>query len=262
MAGKAEIILGVINNGATVGAAATSVADQFLVNNSGMVLLNQTAQAGAVIASVTSVTKLVGPYVPIINMPANIVAGTITFLKIGIDVKAGRELKSGDVVSLVGNVAGVIGTMTILVGASPWIIGFFTLVSVGAGLYSIRNSEVFSKVVKSAGDFFKKTSSNNYLDYMCAPDLRIVNKGVLKKNYANKMLSCHWMSTVGKLLLSSLDVPGGTRSVMGAVIPPAPLIIPRDHDVGNVKLKLVINGNTYDAGDQYGCCTGTSDGYF
>lgn len=29
MAGKAEIILGVINNGATVGAAATSVADQF-----------------------------------------------------------------------------------------------------------------------------------------------------------------------------------------------------------------------------------------
>lgn len=131
MAGKAEIILGVINNGATVGAAATSVADQFLVNNNGMVLLNQTAQAGAVIASVTSVTKLAGPYVPIINMPANIVAGTITFLKIGIDVKAGRELKSGDVVSLVGNVAGVIGTMTILVGASPWIIGFFTLVSLG-----------------------------------------------------------------------------------------------------------------------------------
>ena len=77
MAGKAEIIVGVVNDGVTVGSGATAVADQFLVNGTGMVLVSQTAQTGAVIASVMSVTKLAGPYVPIVSMPANIVAGTI-----------------------------------------------------------------------------------------------------------------------------------------------------------------------------------------
>ncbi|PAA15281.1 hypothetical protein [Pseudomonas fragi] len=118
MVGKAEIIVGVLNDGVTVGAGSAAVADQFIVNSDGMVLLNQSAQTGAVVASVTSVTKLAGPYVPIISMPANVVAGTITFLKIGIDVREGEGISDGDVVSLVGNVAGVIGTMTVLAGAA------------------------------------------------------------------------------------------------------------------------------------------------
>lgn len=121
MAGKAEIIVGVVNDGVTVGSGATAVADQFLVNGTGMVLVSQTAQTGAVIASVTSVTKLAGPYVPIVSMPANIVAGTITFLKIGVDVRDGNGINNGDALNLVGNVAGVLGTMAILV-ASPSLI--------------------------------------------------------------------------------------------------------------------------------------------
>lgn len=43
MAGKAEIILGVINDGVSIGSSATAVADQFVTNQSGMVLLNQSA---------------------------------------------------------------------------------------------------------------------------------------------------------------------------------------------------------------------------
>lgn len=121
MAGKAEIIVGVVNDGVTVGSGATAVADQFLVNGTGMVLVSQTAQTGAVIASVMSVTKLAGPYVPIVSMPANIVAGTITFLKIGVDVRDGNGINNGDALNLVGNVAGVLGTMAILV-ASPSLI--------------------------------------------------------------------------------------------------------------------------------------------
>ncbi|MCP1421108.1 acetyltransferase-like isoleucine patch superfamily enzyme [Pseudomonas laurylsulfativorans] len=81
MAGKAEIFVAVVNDGVTIGSGATAVSDQFLVNGTGMVLLSQSVQTGAVIASVTSVTKLAGPYVPIVNMPANIVAGTITISK-------------------------------------------------------------------------------------------------------------------------------------------------------------------------------------
>ncbi|MQU45094.1 hypothetical protein GHO26_27115 [Pseudomonas helleri] len=96
MAGKAEVIVGVINDGVTVASGATAISDQFVTNNQGMVMVSQTAQTGAVIASVMSVTKLAGPYVPIISMPANIVAGTITFLKLGIDVRDGREIEGGD----------------------------------------------------------------------------------------------------------------------------------------------------------------------
>ncbi|VFB19217.1 hypothetical protein [Pseudomonas fragi] len=274
MAGKAEIIVGVLNDGVTVGAGAAAVADQFIVNSDGMVLLNQSAQAGAVVASVTSVTKLAGPYVPIISMPANIVAGTITFLKIGIDVREGEGISDGDVVSLVGNVAGVIGTMTVLAGASAGLVGFFTLVSVSAGLYSIRESQSVDKIIKSARDFFVNNPSDNYLDYVCAPDMRIVDRNTIRMAYANMMLSCNWKSDAGELLPSSVVVPdepdkrggggGGSGFIRGTYSPPGPTIpspAPPPHDVANVGISIIVAGKTYDAGDQYGCCTGTSDGY-
>lgn len=274
MAGKAEIIVGVLNDGVTVGAGAAAVADQFIVNSDGMVLLNQSAQAGAVVASVTSVTKLAGPYVPIISMPANIVAGTITFLKIGIDVREGEGISDGDVVSLVGNVAGVIGAMTVLAGASAGLVGFFTLVSVSAGLYSIRESQSVDKIIKSARDFFVNNPSDNYLDYVCAPDMRIVDRNTIRMAYANMMLSCNWKSDTGELLPSSVVVPdepdkrggggGGSGFIRGTYSPPGPTIpspAPPPHDVANVGISIIVAGKTYDAGDQYGCCTGTSDGY-
>ena len=274
MAGKAEIIVGVLNDGVTVGAGAAAVADQFIVNSDGMVLLNQSAQAGAVVASVTSVTKLAGPYVPIISMPANIVAGTITFLKIGIDVREGEGISDGDVVSLVGNVAGVIGTMTVLAGASAGLVGVFALVSVSAGLYSIRKSQSVEKIIKSARDFFVNNPSDNYLDYVCAPDMRIVDRNTIRMAYANMMLSCNWKSDTGELLPSSVVVPdepdkrggggGGSGFISGTYSPPGPTIpspAPPPHDVANVGISIIVAGKTYDAGDQYGCCTGTSDGY-
>ena len=274
MAGKAEMIVGVLNDGVTVGAGAAAVADQFIVNSDGMVLLNQSAQTGAVVASVTSVTRLAGPYVPIISMPANIVAGTITFLKIGIDVREGEGISDGDVVSLVGNVAGVIGTMTVLAGASAGLVGVFAWVSVSAGLYSIRKSQSVEKIIKSARDFFVNNPSDNYLDYVCAPDMRIVDRNTIRMAYANMMLSCNWKSDTGELLPSSVVVPdepgkrggggGGSGFITGTYSPPGPTIpspAPPPHDVANVGISIIVAGKTYDAGDQYGCCTGTSDGY-
>ncbi len=40
MAGKAVMFVGVVNEGVTVGSGATAVSDQFIVNGTGMVLLN------------------------------------------------------------------------------------------------------------------------------------------------------------------------------------------------------------------------------
>ncbi|WP_321838088.1 hypothetical protein [Pseudomonas kulmbachensis] len=273
MAGKTEIIIGVINDGATVGSGATAIADQFVVNKQGMELVSQTAQAGAVIASITSVTKLAGPYVPIISMPGNTIAGTITFLKVGVDIREGRKISPGDVLSLVGNVAGIIGTFAILVGAGSTIIVGAAVVSAGASLLSIIGSETLDRLMNSAGEFFNNNPSDNYLDYICAPDMRIVDRNTIRMAYANMMLSCNWMSDAGELLPSSVVVPndainsgaggrgpvfGGTYSPSGPVIPSAP---PPPHNVGNVGISIIVSGNTYDAGDQYGCCTGASDGY-
>jgi hypothetical protein len=199
MAGKAVLFVGVVNDGVTVGSGATAVSDQFLINGTGMVLLNQTAQTGAVIASVTSVTKLAGPYVPIVSMPANIVAGTITFLKIGIDIRDGAEIKSGDVVSLVGNVAGVIATMAVLAGAAPAIIASLGIITIGAGMFSILSSETLEKITNSASKFFKDNDLDSYLDYACAPDMQIVHRNTLRDAYGNQMLSCHWISETGEL---------------------------------------------------------------
>lgn len=275
MTGKTEIIVGVINDGATVASGASAIADQFVTNNKGMVLVSQTAQTGAIIASVTSVTKLAGPYVPIISMPGNIIAGTITFLKIGLDFKDGREISAGDVCSLVGNVVGVIGTFVVLAGAGTGVVGAVAVVSVVASLLSIYNTETFGRIMSLADDFFSNTPADNYLDYMCAPDMRIVDRNTIRMAYANMMLSCNWTSDTGELLPSSVVVPdetssggagggsrgpvfGGTYSPSGPVIPTAP---PPPHNVGNVGISIIVGGNTYDAGDQYGCCTGTSDGY-
>lgn len=298
MAGKAEIIIGVVNDGVTVGSGATAVADQFRVNGTGMVLLNQSAQTGAVIASVTSVTKLAGPYVPIVSMPANIVAGTITFLKIGIDIRDGAEIKAGDVISLVGNVAGVIATMAILGGAAPALVAGLAIVTIITGVASVVDSETIKEITTNAAEFFNDNPMDSYLDYACAPDMQIVHRNTLRDAYGNQMLSCHWISETGELQAFPLAVTdeslGDSRdtaseeakveveeaeveverepeSDSGGIgisfypptvpVTPAPLpdIIPvvtiGPLDFGDA------SDNSYDNGDEYGCCSSGSDGY-
>ena len=263
MAGKAEIFVAVVNDGVTIGSGATAVADQFLVNGTGMVLLSQSAQTGAVIASVTSVTKLAGPYVPIVNMPANVVAGTITFLKIGIDFRDGRAIKTGDVVSLVGNVAGVIATMAVLLAAPFSVVATLSVVAIGTGIYSIYNSEVLDTIATNAKNFFRDKGLESYLDYVCAPDMQIVHKNTLRDVYGNQMLSCNWISEPGELQHSAVPVfdenvgGGGVYAPISPVLPaPPPDVIP----VVTIR-PLEVDDGSDDSGDEYGCCTGGSDGY-
>ena len=262
MAGKAEIIVGVVNDGVTVGSGATAVADQFLVNGTGMVLVSQTAQTGAVIASVTSVTKLAGPYVPIVSMPANIVAGTITFLKIGVDVRDGNGINKGDALNLVGDVAGVLGTMAILV-ASPSLIIASMSVSILVGGYSIYKSQALENIVTNAANFFNGSAADNYLDYVCAPDMKIVHKETLRVAYGNQMLSCNWFSATGEFLPSAIAVFNENIGGGGSYAP-APFVSPAPppENIATVTIgPLEIGGNPDDTGDEYGCCTSGSDGY-
>lgn len=128
--------------------------------------------------------------------------------------------------------------------------------------------------MKSAEEFFKQNPFDNYLGYMIAPDGRIVDRNTLKASYANMMHSCDWLPETGEFLPSSVLVPesidgvgegsgdssssssGKGGSGYGPIGPMTP-----DHDVANIGLSLIINGEEYNAGDQYACCTGVSDGY-
>lgn len=265
MAGKAEIFVGVLNDGVTIGSGATAVHDQFLVNGTGMVVLNQTAQTGAVIASVTSITKLAGPYVPIVSVPANIVAGTITFLKIGIDIRDGAEINLSDVYSLVGNVAGVVATMAILV-ASPTVIVAGLSVSIFAGGYSIYKSEAYRKFTKNAADFFKGDSSGSYLDYVWAPDMKLVHRDILGASYNNYMLSFNWSPETGELVPSAFYTVSENSGGGGFVPPTNPVLpVPPPEIVPTVTIGPLEFGNENagadDNGDEYGCCAGGRDGY-
>ncbi|MBV6827265.1 hypothetical protein [Pseudomonas sp. PD9R] len=301
MAGKAVIIVGVVNDGITVGSGATAVADQFRVNGTGMVLLNQSAQTGAVIASVTSVTKLAGPYVPIVSMPANIVAGTITFLKIGIDIRDGAEIKVGDVISLVGNVAGVIAIMAILGGAAPALVAGLAIVTIITGVASIVGSEIIKKITTNAAGFFNDNPMDSYLDYACAPDMQIVHRNTLRDAYANQMLSCQWISETGELQAAPIAFPdeglgvirdaggegagieveveeaeveveaephGSNGGGIGSsfyppTVPVIPAPLPEIIPVVTIG-PLDFGGgvdNSNDNGDEYGCCSSGSDGY-
>lgn len=85
---------------------------------------------------------------PIVSIPANMVADTITFLKIGVDVRDGKGFSYGDVISLIGNVAGVIAVFAVLVEAPFIVIGTASVVGVAAGLYSISDSGIFKEVLK------------------------------------------------------------------------------------------------------------------
>ena len=116
MSGKVELFVGYVDKGVVAGAGGTSVVDQFDSDKSGFALVNQGAQTAAVIAGVTSIVKLTDGFVPFLNIATHTLAGTITFLKISAEYKTNQTFQDGDVINLVGNVAGVLGGMTLLAG--------------------------------------------------------------------------------------------------------------------------------------------------
>ena len=137
-------------------------------------------------------------------------------------------------------------------------------VSVFAVLISFYKSDALNNRVSAASNFFGSNPTESYLEFICAPDIRIVDPNTMRMSYVN------WMSGTGELLFSSTVVPNDNDGVSsagavswGGYIPPRPVIPtpPPTHHSANVGISISVGGNTYDAGDQYGCCAGASDGY-
>ncbi|MDF9776858.1 hypothetical protein [Pseudomonas baetica] len=157
----------------------------------------------------------------------------------------------------------MIATMAVL-GAAPFlVVGSASVVSIAAGLYSIRESKTFESLAMSATNFFKGNALDSYLDYVWAPDLRIVHKDTLRVSYSNQMLSCNWFPETGELLPSVIAISDESIGGGGfySPAPPVPLAPPPDNIATVTIGPLEFGGDADDSGDEYGCCTGGSDGY-
>jgi hypothetical protein len=275
MAGKVEIFVGLVgkaDKNVGIANAGTSVIDQYTTDKKGFELVNQSAQTGvSVVATVTSIVQLTKGFVPFLNIQTNALAGTMMFLKITAEYKKNTKFKPGDVVSLVGNVAGIAAGITLMVAGPGLVAGAFVAVGVGASLFGILKSDAVASLFNSTvlpvwNQNFKNKPGATYPDYWVAPDLKLVPLAEIIARYGNQVAVSHWDPRVNTVKVSrglrgsggtSGSVPGGSYAG-GSVMPP--LVIPRpERPSENIDIFIEsINGQPQDG---YGCCSGSQDGY-
>lgn len=210
MARTVEIILGYVEAPVAAGAAATSIADQYDSDKSGFDLVNQSAQTGAAVAGVTSIVKLTAGFTPFLNIKTNTLAATTVLLKITARYKTKQEFETGDVLSLIGNVAGIVGGITLLAGASSAAVAF-TAVGVGANAFGVFNSDVAKKLYHSAiipvlEKYFVADTNAVFPDYWVAPDLTLASLNQIIASYSGGIAVSQWNPDTHDVSLGSNSV--------------------------------------------------------
>jgi hypothetical protein len=130
MTSKLGAVIQVIDSQANY-ANGISAADQVLTGcQTGSQTFNMVNASGQLVATVTGAVPFLAP----INIQTSTFAATTAILKISSDLENGQSVDPGDVLSLVGDVAGVIGTIAVFASAAPEVIGAITLVGVAADI--------------------------------------------------------------------------------------------------------------------------------
>lgn len=279
MAGKFDVIVGVVDKASDgVGHvnAGASLVDQFNTDKSGFSLVSQSAQTGiAVTAAVTSVVELTKGFVPFLSIPTNTLAGTIVFLKISAEYKSDGTFQLGDVVSLIGNVAGVAAGITLLTAGAGVAAAGFVAVGVSASLYSVVTSNAASNLFNSMlgpviDRYFKSTPDARYPDYWLAPDLQLVPFEQITGIYSGNVAVAHWTPGSDSVSLSRAQFipdpePGAGAGAGGGVYYGGGGTIPQIIQLPEGPIARVDIGPLEFPGssqDGYGCCSGSQDGYF
>lgn len=273
-------------------AGSTLIVDQFNADMKGFQLVNQSAQAGAAMESVLSITSISPGFVPFLNVVTNTLAGTTTFLKIVADYKTDNEFKRGDVVALIGNVAGVVAGVTLMAGFAGVGVAFAG-VALAANFYGVYNSDVvqglYDGVVSSVLEFFHRNDSAGYANYWVAPDLNVVSWMELVSHYGSTIAVANWnplnnVIVVGSLVFDAEDSGGAGQGgiVFGGGATNAGPLPTLPEALGRIDITLEsLNGipepgsavppstggtdgdsDSSNRQDEYACCTGTQDGYY
>ncbi|MGC1332044.1 hypothetical protein [Pseudomonas sp.] len=284
MAIKLEIVVGYVGDGVGGAAGATAVVEQFNSDKQGFALVNQHAQTGAAVANVLSIVSVMGGFVPFLNIATNTFAGTTTFLKITAEYQDTRQFSVGDVISLVGNVAGTAAAFTFLAGFGPASLGF-TAVAVGAsalGLVTCDTARMIHDAVIApiAQKYFADVPHGGYPDHWVAPNLLLVPRLVIDTEHGGMVAAIRWDPSTGATSLGSLHLlypsgspaggGGGPGFAIGAVPVGSAPAVPGGHD--NIEISIEsINGDRSKGQapiphpaapqDVYACCTGSQDSY-
>ncbi|MGC7837082.1 hypothetical protein ACPZMI_01200 [Pseudomonas wayambapalatensis] len=207
MARSVEIILGYVDTPVGAGAAASSLIDQYNSDKKGFSLVNQSAQTGAAVASVTSIVRLTAGFTPFLNIKTNTLAATTVLLKITAEYRQDQKFDSGDVLSLVGNVAGVVGSVALLAGSGPVAVvltgvGVFTNVAGVVGSDAAKNlyDSLLSPVLEK---YFVADPGVAYPDYWVAPDLTLASLGQISAAYSGRIAVSNWDPDTQVVLLGS-----------------------------------------------------------
>lgn len=200
MSNKFEIFVAIVNKvekpGFQAGAAA-AIHDQFKTDNQGFSLVVQGSQTAGAIAAVLAVEKMTHSAVPFINIATNTLAGSVTFLKIVAEYKSDKKLNHGDIVSLVGNVAGIVAGFVLLAGF-PAAATAFTAIALGATLFGAYKSQLAQDINEKIKPLFEMLVKNDIVqeppESFIAPDLTIRDVPSINQLFAGRVTSFHLAS--------------------------------------------------------------------
>lgn len=214
MAENADEVLAHGNN-------ANTILDAYNSDPKGFYLINQNGQ---IVASVVSIIKATGGFVPFLNITTNAFAGTLTFLKITIDVKEGREISRGDAVSLAGNVVGVLAALTVL-STAPSVAAAALSASIVASAAGIIYSGPVQQLLQSTGQaiyssivrpiwnrYFEHSPSAHYPELWIAPNRSLASPEEIKKSHHGKVLAIKINGNTGEVTDVYMDIETGEIS--------------------------------------------------
>lgn len=146
---RTQVIVGFTEqttNGMTL---ANGIYDTVHNSNDSFVLVNN---AGQVVATVASFIPMLRP----VTIQFNTLALTLTFSRVLLDFQNNRLPSAGDMLTMVGNAAGIVATFTFLVGASPVLTTVATAVGIAAGIGALLTSDNVAQL----GKFIEQTRNN------------------------------------------------------------------------------------------------------
>jgi len=173
-----------LNAVAGAGSIASNLQDAVKNGDDTFSLINSMSQ---VAATVTSIVPVLRP----INIQTNTLAATTSFSKIMVNWHDNKQVKAGDVLNLVGNLAGFVGTVAFFaVGAGP-----VALWAGGLGLLASATSTLWNSHQTMRDDFAKPLYDNlwsenpeaDYSSFYVAPDGSLADRQTIKNDYGNQV---------------------------------------------------------------------------
>ncbi|MDO7910052.1 hypothetical protein ACQKO6_15640 [Pseudomonas monteilii] len=276
MSQRVELVIGVVekvSEPVNKASATSAIVDQYNTDKTGFALVNQGLQTASVVASVMSITRITTGFVPFVNVQANLLAGTTTFLKIVADVKEGKRIESGDRLALMGNVAGIVAAVAILGGARVLAAGS-TFVGIGINVVGLYESGVLKalqeKVLSPLIDqLIERSQQGVSTDGWVTAGLQIVSAGQVVNEYGNIIAVINWDPVTNVIDIASGQFSrfsdlANAGSVSGnggggGVIIPIPALIPEPPLPGpriDISIESIGPGPGPGGQDTYLCCTG------